>query len=67
MGGNYSREFKRRSQLFVRRHNETLSVVAVRVSDPNLSPVGINAETQSQLPTGFDNSVINRRAATRVA
>jgi hypothetical protein len=30
------------SQLFIRTHNETLSVVAMRVSDPDRSPVGIN-------------------------
>ena len=35
-------EFQKRRQLFIRTHNETLSVVAMRVSNPDRSPVGIN-------------------------
>jgi hypothetical protein len=31
-----------RSQLLIRSHNETLSVTAMRVSNPDRSPVGIN-------------------------
>jgi len=34
-------EFQKRSQLFIRTHNETLSVVAMRVSNPDCSPVRI--------------------------
>jgi hypothetical protein len=34
-------EFKKRRQLFLRTHNETLSVVAMRVHNPDRSPVGI--------------------------
>jgi hypothetical protein len=34
-------KFHKRSQLFIRTYNETLSVVAVRVSNPDCSPVGI--------------------------
>jgi hypothetical protein len=39
-----NREFKfqKRRQLFIRVHNETLSVIAVRVSNPDRSPTGIN-------------------------
>jgi hypothetical protein len=33
---------QKRNQLFVRSHNETLSVIAVRVSNPDRSPFGIN-------------------------
>jgi hypothetical protein len=33
---------KKRSQLFIRVHNETLSIAAMRVSDPDRSPVGTN-------------------------
>jgi len=33
--------FHKRSQLFIRVHNETLSVAAMRVSNPDCSPVGI--------------------------
>jgi hypothetical protein len=35
-------KFHKRSQLFIRTHNETLSVVAMRISNPDRSPVGIN-------------------------
>jgi len=34
--------FQKRSQLFIRPHNETLSIVAMCVSNPDCSPVGIN-------------------------
>jgi hypothetical protein len=32
-------EFKKRSQLFIRSHNETLAVAAMRVCNPERSPV----------------------------
>jgi hypothetical protein len=35
-------EFNKRGQLLIDVHNETLSVVAVRVSNADRSPVGIN-------------------------
>jgi hypothetical protein len=35
-------EFNKRRQLFIRVHNETLSVVAMRVCNKDCSPVGIN-------------------------
>jgi hypothetical protein len=35
-------EFHKRRQLFFRPCNETLSVVAVRINNPDCSPVGIN-------------------------
>ena len=35
-------EFQKSRQLFIRSRNETLSVVAMRVSNPDRSPVGIN-------------------------
>jgi hypothetical protein len=34
-------KFKKRRQLFIRVHKETLSVVAMRVSNPDRSPAGI--------------------------
>jgi hypothetical protein len=34
-------EFNKRSQLFIRTHNETLSVAAMRVDNPDRSSVGI--------------------------
>jgi hypothetical protein len=39
----------KRNQLFIGLHNETFPVAAVRVSNPDRSPVGINAEIQPQL------------------
>ena len=35
-------QFYKRSQLFLRVHNETLSVAAMRVGNPDRSPVRIN-------------------------
>jgi hypothetical protein len=35
-------QFRKRRQLFIRMHNETLSVVAMCVCNPDRSPVGIN-------------------------
>jgi len=35
-------QFEKRGQLFIGTHNETLSVVAMRVNNPDRSPVRIN-------------------------
>jgi len=35
-------KFKERGQLFIAMNNETLSVAAISVSDPDCSPVGIH-------------------------
>jgi hypothetical protein len=35
-------QFHKRSQLFIRTHNEALSVIAMRVSNPDRSPARIN-------------------------
>jgi hypothetical protein len=35
-------QFEKSRQLFIRSHNETLSVVAVRVCNPDRSPLEIN-------------------------
>jgi len=37
---------QKRSQLFIRSHNETLSVAAMCVCNPDRSPLGIDANTQ---------------------
>jgi hypothetical protein len=34
-------EFQKCSQLFIGSHNETLSVIAMRISNPDCPPVGI--------------------------
>jgi hypothetical protein len=38
-GSNRRFEFDKRSQLFIRMHNKTLSVVAMRVSNENRRPL----------------------------
>jgi hypothetical protein len=35
-------QFQKRGELFIRSHNETLSVAPMRVSNPDRSPLGIN-------------------------
>jgi hypothetical protein len=32
-------QFQKRGQLFIRTHNETLSVAAMRISNPDCSPI----------------------------
>jgi len=39
---NHRFEFQKRRQLFIRTHNVTLSIAAMRVGNPDRSPVGIN-------------------------
>jgi hypothetical protein len=46
-------EFHEGDQLFIRTHNETLSVVAMCVCNPDRSPVGINRCDAAPTPTGF--------------
>src|SRR4029077_12750823 len=41
-GARDSFKFEKRCQLFLRPHNETLSVVVIRVHNPHRSPAGIN-------------------------
>jgi hypothetical protein len=40
---DYRFQFQKRSQLFIRTHNETLSVVATRVSNSDRLPVRIKS------------------------
>jgi len=35
-------KFKKHSQLFIRSHSETLSVAAMRINNPDRSPLQIN-------------------------
>jgi hypothetical protein len=46
-------QFQKRSQLFIRSHNQTFSVIAVRISNEDRSPVGINRCDITPTPTGF--------------
>jgi hypothetical protein len=41
-GANHRFKHKKRRQLFIRMYNETLSVIAVCVCNPDRSPVGIH-------------------------
>jgi hypothetical protein len=41
-GANRQFKFQKRSQLFIRTHNEPLSVAAMCISNPDCSLVGIN-------------------------
>jgi len=38
---NYQFKFHQRRQLFIRSHNETLSIAAMRISDPDRLPARI--------------------------
>jgi hypothetical protein len=46
-------KFKKCRQFFLSSLNETLSVVVMRVCNPNCSPVGINRCDATPAPTGF--------------
>jgi hypothetical protein len=46
-------QFHQRGQLFIRTHNETLSVTAMRVSNEDRSPFGIHGGDAAPTPTGF--------------
>ena len=46
-------QFHKRSQLFIRVNNEMLSVVAMRIGNPERSPAGINRGDTASAPTGF--------------
>jgi hypothetical protein len=46
-GANRRFQFHKRGQFFVRMHNELLSVVPMRISYPERSPVGINTLRRS--------------------
>jgi hypothetical protein len=39
MSTNDSREFKKRSQLIISAHDETLSIAALRINNPDCSPL----------------------------
>jgi hypothetical protein len=42
-GANHRFQFQKRRQLFIRTHNETPSVAAMRVSNPDCAPFGIQS------------------------
>jgi hypothetical protein len=46
-------QFQKRSQLFIRTRNETLSIAAMRVSNEDRSPFGIHGIDTAPTPTGF--------------
>jgi len=52
-GSATDRRFEKRSQLFIRLHNETLSVVAVRICNKDCLPVGIDRWDTAPTPTAL--------------
>jgi hypothetical protein len=54
---NRRSEFQKRSQLFIRAYNETLSVVAMCVPDKDRSPFGFHSVDAAPTPTGFTEIV----------
>jgi len=50
-------EFQKRGQLLIRSHNETLSVVAMRVSDPDRSPLARSTDATQPTPSGLTDIV----------
>jgi hypothetical protein len=52
-GSNRRLQFDNAVRFFVRSHNETLPVGAVRVCNPDCSPFGINRCDAAPTPTGF--------------
>jgi hypothetical protein len=47
------------SQLVIRTHNETFSVVSMRVNIPDCSPVRVDSGDTSPTPSGFAEIVSN--------
>jgi hypothetical protein len=52
-GTNRRFKFHKSGQLFVRSHNETFSIAAMCVCNPDRLPVGINGCDTAPTPTGF--------------
>jgi hypothetical protein len=50
-------KFHKRSQLFIGSHNEPLPVIAMRISNEDCSPAGINRCNTAPTPTGFAETV----------
>jgi hypothetical protein len=46
-------KLQKRHQLFIRTHNETLSVVTMSISNPDRSSFAINGWETAQIPSGF--------------
>jgi hypothetical protein len=46
-------QFNKRGQLFIGSHNETLSVSAMRISNPDCSPFAVQSCDTAPTPTGF--------------
>jgi hypothetical protein len=55
MSGNHPREFKKRSQLIISVDDETVSVVAMRVSNPDGSPAGVHRIADLELEVARTN------------
>src|SRR5258708_643233 len=53
-------EFEKGSQLFIRMHNETLSVASMRVSNPDCSRLRIKGCDAAPTPTGFALGIVDQ-------
>jgi hypothetical protein len=53
MDTNRPFQFQKRSQLFIRTHDEPLSVATMRVSNPDCSPIVVNRWDAAPTPSGF--------------
>jgi len=50
-------QFDKRRQDFIGSHKETLSVVAMRVRNPECSPLKVQSRDPAQTPSGFTEIV----------
>jgi hypothetical protein len=54
-------EFQKRSQLFIRSHDETLSAVAVRVSNKDRPAMAIDSGKAARTPFGLAESELESK------
>jgi hypothetical protein len=54
-------QFHERSQLFISAHNETLSAIAMCVSNPDCSSLAIYSHNAAPTPPGFAEPVSDDR------
>jgi hypothetical protein len=58
-------EFQKRCQLFIRTHNEALTVAAMRVNNPDRSPVAVDGCDTAPTPSGFAEIVSDDSPSAR--
>jgi hypothetical protein len=60
-------KFEKSGQLFISTHNEALTVIAMRVSNPDRPSVGINRCDTAPTPTGLLGIVNRMQSPTQSA